>query len=310
MTAPIRLLFVAGAGRSGTTILNTILGQVPGMVAVGEVRYIWERAFGENHRCGCGEPFARCPFWSDVIDRAFGPAGAPAPGPVSADLLARLRILRVPAMLARSAVGRSAVPEHPHDAAIAAIYQALADTPGVEVIVDSSKLPPYGKLLERLPGVELSVVNVVRDPRANAWSWRRVKRTNDRDDGATMERLALWRSSLVWSAWNTLLGVWWPPGPRSLNVRYEDFVVRPKEITKEIVSMVGGRTDALPFVDERSISLAPTHTVAGNPNRHQQGTVTIRLDDEWAQAMPGPQKWFVTALTFPLLRRLGYRFKV
>ena len=164
MTAPIRLLFVAGAGRSGTTILNTILGQVPGMVAVGEVRYIWERAFGENHRCGCGEPFARCPFWSDVIDRAFGPAGPPAPGPVSADLLARLRILRVPAMLARSAVGRSAVPEHPHDAAIAAIYQALADTPGVEVIVDSSKLPPYASpglssvssmscgILARMPG--------------------------------------------------------------------------------------------------------------------------------------------------------------
>ena len=78
MTAPIRLLFVAGAGRSGTTILNTILGQVPGMVAVGEVRYIWERAFGENHRCGCGEPFARCPFWSDVIDTPMTPLSRPS----------------------------------------------------------------------------------------------------------------------------------------------------------------------------------------------------------------------------------------
>jgi hypothetical protein len=310
MTTPIRLLFVAGAGRSGTTILNTILGQVPGFVSVGEVRYIWERAFGENHRCGCGEPFADCPFWSDVIARAFGPAGPPAPEPVSRDLLSRLRILHVPAMIARSALGRPTVPPHHNDAAIHAIYRALADTPGVEVIVDSSKLPPYGKLLERLPGVDLRVINVVRDPRANAWSWRRVKQTGDTDKNETMEQLELWRSSLVWSAWNVLIARWFPPSDRSITVRYEDFVARPRETTARIVAMAGGDASALPFVDEHTATLARTHTVAGNPNRHQSGTVALRVDDEWASAMPAAQKWFVTALTFPLIRRLGYRFRV
>ena len=72
MSAPVRVLYFAGSGRSGTTVMNTILGQVPGCFAAGELRYLWHRGVVEDHRCACGEPFHSCPVWSQVMASAFG----------------------------------------------------------------------------------------------------------------------------------------------------------------------------------------------------------------------------------------------
>lgn len=303
----VKVLFVAGTGRSGTTILSTILGQLPGAMAIGELRYVWERGFTEDHRCGCGQPFSQCPVWTAVVERAYEGTERPDPVMVSHDLLSRLRMMRLPAMVVRQLRGEAAVPPHPNDEKIAALYTALAELEQPDVIVDSSKLPPYGKLLERLPGIELYVVHVVRDPRANAFSWRRVKVTGDRDDTATMERLELWRSSAMWLVWNYLVEFWWPVKKgRTVRIRYEDFVERPRECVERIARLLDLDLTQTPFVDERSVTIGPTHTVAGNPNRHDRGVVTLRPDEEWRRSMPRRHRAVVSLFTLPGLRHFGY----
>src|SRR6185312_11260354 len=67
-----RILSIAGAGRSGSTLLAMLLGGLPGCTAVGELRHIWERGVIANRLCGCGEPFHECPFWTAVGREAFG----------------------------------------------------------------------------------------------------------------------------------------------------------------------------------------------------------------------------------------------
>ena len=39
-----RVVFIGGLGRSGSTILDLMLGQLPGFVAVGELAYVWGRS--------------------------------------------------------------------------------------------------------------------------------------------------------------------------------------------------------------------------------------------------------------------------
>src|SRR5207253_253895 len=68
----LRVLAIAGWGRCGSTLLDLMLGQVPGFVSAGEVRELWLRGCRENRPCGCGAPFADCSFWSAVGERAFG----------------------------------------------------------------------------------------------------------------------------------------------------------------------------------------------------------------------------------------------
>ena len=66
------VLFIAGPGRSGSTLLDLLLGQIDGFCSTGEMRYIWERGFAQNQLCGCGKPFRECEFWTQVVKEAFG----------------------------------------------------------------------------------------------------------------------------------------------------------------------------------------------------------------------------------------------
>lgn len=302
---PVRVLYVAGSGRSGSTVITTVLGQLPGCFAAGELRYLWERGVAHDHTCGCGRPFSECPVWTAVMKRVRDEGAAVDEPGIGQRLLARLRIMRLPLILARRAGGRAPVPFHADDSHIARLYRAIADETGASFIVDSSKLPPYGLLLSQLPGVEVSVLHVVRDPRATAWSWQRHK--DSRDGSGLMHRHESWKSSLLWLVWNLLAAYLWRTGsPRVCRVRYEDFVRAPRAALAPVARMLGATAEDLPFVTEDTVRLAPTHSVAGNPNRHDTGVVLVRPDDEWATAMPLRDRLLVSALTAPGLAALGY----
>lgn len=304
--ARVKVLYFAGSGRSGTTVINNVLGQVPGAFAAGEVRYLWRRGVVEDRLCGCGEPFSRCEFWSAVAADALDDA-SPAADELAARLLSRLRILSLPGLLWRRALGRAGVRPHPDDDSIARLYRSIAAHTGGAVLLDSSKLPPYGVLLSQLPGVDLYVLHVVRDPRATAFSWRRTKRLLDFGDDQLMPRQPLWKSTLLWLVWNTLTPLLW--GPRSnryLRLRYEDFVAAPEQSLAQVVSLIGLDPAGLPFHSADEARVAPTHSVAGNPARLASGVVRVKPDTEWVARMRRLDYWAVTALTAPALRALGY----
>src|SRR4029079_15238908 len=68
----MKVLYIVGVGRAGSTPLERMLGAVPGSVNAGELNAIFSRVATQDQRCGCGAPFSRCPFWTAVGDRAFG----------------------------------------------------------------------------------------------------------------------------------------------------------------------------------------------------------------------------------------------
>lgn len=303
-TDPVKVVFVAGTGRSGTTIISNVLGQLPGCFAAGEVRYAWTRGMAHDHLCGCGRPFGECPLWTSVVREAFGDEAPDAEG-VGERIDERLRVRMVPAMVLRRLTGRPAVAPHPDDELIVRLYRALASRSGGTHLVDSSKLPPYAALLSSLPGIEMFVVHVVRDPRATAFSWRRQKSTRDSNDASTMPRLENWRSAVLWQLWNTVTERWFP-AERRLLVRYEDFVSQPEAVLRLVASHIGV-TMPSSVIENGYVNLSPTHSVAGNPSRLDNGRVALRADIEWQRAMPRAQRLLVTALTVGGLRRFGYR---
>jgi hypothetical protein len=229
---------------------------------------------------------------------------------VAAHLRSRLRIARLPAILWRRATGRPGVEPHADDDAIMRVYRSISDHSGGAVVLDSSKLPPYGLLLSQLPGIDFHVLHLVRDPRAAAFSWQRAKRLLDFGDDQLMPRQPLWKSALLWLLWNSLTTVLW--GPRSnryLRVRYEDFASAPRSTLAEVLRMVGLDPAALPFDGPHLARVAPTHSVAGNPARHSSGTVRVKPDSEWIDRMRTRDHAMVTALTAPALLGLGYRLQ-
>ena len=67
-----RVVYLGGLGRSGSTLLERLLGELPGACSAGEVVHMWQRGIVEGERCGCGQPFGECEFWCAVGQDAFG----------------------------------------------------------------------------------------------------------------------------------------------------------------------------------------------------------------------------------------------
>lgn len=64
---PVKVLYMLGLGRSGTTVLDLLLGGIDRFFSVGELQSLWKESIGEGRLCGCGRPVAQCPVWTSVL---------------------------------------------------------------------------------------------------------------------------------------------------------------------------------------------------------------------------------------------------
>jgi hypothetical protein len=306
----VRVVFISGFGRSGSTILGQVLDGVPGVVHVGELNFLWDHNVLKNRECGCGLPFSDCPFWQEVMGRAFG-------GSDGVDALEMVRLQQLGTrtrhaieMLAPPARRRLLARMRPLMEATEQLYRAIRDVSGAEVVVDSSKLPPYGFVQGQSPGVDLRCVHLVRDPRAAAYSWSRRSGSGDGSGDspfAWLPQVGPVHSALTWATWNVVTELLWrDDAQRYLRIRYEDFVADPRQWSRRVAALAGLPNATLPFVDDRTIEVGVTHTAAGNPNRFNRGAVTIRGDEEWRRRFPKRDQLGVVALTLPVFARYHY----
>jgi hypothetical protein len=305
MSGDVRVLFIGGLGRSGSTLIDRVLGQTPGVCSVGELVFLWDRALSANELCGCGEPFGACPFWKEVGDAAFGGWDRIDPVSIRAWQQHVDRNRYVPSMLAPSLAPRFRARLEPYAEAMGRVYGAIASVTGAKLIVDSSKHASTAAFLRHVPGVDARILQLLRDPHGVAWSWSKTVERPEASDGVSfMARVGPARIAARWQGYNALLALVRSPGGA---LRYEDFVDRPQHATRRLLAMGGLRPESLPqFVGPRTVRLDVDHTVAGNPLRFRTGELEIRVDEEWRTAMPRARRALVGTLAFP--STLLYRY--
>jgi hypothetical protein len=300
------VLLIGGTGRSGSTLLDRLLGELPGFVAVGELRYTWSEALADNRYCGCGARFLDCPFWSGVGSRAFG----------GWDRIDRSQVLALERSIARhrhipllamgdAAPARYAGRLRSYLGVLGPMYEAIRHVSGANVIVDSTKDAAYAHVIRRMAGVDFRVLHLVRDSRGVAWSWAKLVRS---DPDHYMRQFSPPVTASRWVAYNLMVeSLGWFGVPRLL-LRYEALVANPQAALAAIASFAGKPigSDALAFLEGGKARLGPHHTVVGNPMRMTAGSIDIRLDEAWRTHMPFRQRAEVTALTWPLLRRYSH----
>ncbi|MGY1825722.1 MULTISPECIES: sulfotransferase domain-containing protein [unclassified Blastococcus] len=307
--AATRVLFLGGLGRSGTTVLERVLGELPETAPAGELVHLWQRGVLDDEMCGCGEAFGRCPFWTAVGARAFG-GWDEGTARRMRHLQSRVdRTRHVPLWALGRLPRRRRAELAEYVGTFARLYRAIADVSGRPVVIDSSKHSSLAFCLRHSPGVDLRVVHVVRDSRGVAYSWtKEVQRPEATTTGDLMARYSPARSSALWLGHNLLFALLRRLGTATLVLRYEDFVAHPRERVAEIADFAGLSVDgsATPFSDDRTVQLTPSHTVAGNPVRFRNGPLTLRRDDAWRARLPWRGRLAVTLLTLPLLAHHRY----
>lgn len=322
----LKVIYLAGYGRSGSTLLDIALGMRPDVFGAGELTALSRHAWKNGEYCACGATVPTCPFWSAVMARADGHAGAAGNGADPQAMLDDLAELqkRMESLAAwRRVLGRF-VPATlgRYHRANRALFRAVAQEggpatglqagKGAVYVLDSSKLPGRALALASMPGIDLRVIHLVRDPRAVAWSMSRPhpKRVEAGVQRELRPKPAVY-VALRWLMVNLVcewlcrrLGE-----GRTIRVRYEDFVADPPAVLEAISARCipplstlanDARNDApLPDV------LRPGHQVAGSRHRMQDSLV-IREDHAWERQMPRPARRLVSRITGPLLRRYGY----
>lgn len=302
------MLFIAGAGRSGSTLLGQLLGQLPGFVTVGEMV---SRFFAKNLElqfCGCGAPMRECPFWSQVAARGFGSWDAPD--------LVRARVLEpryggatlLPLVLLLPwAPGPVREPAVEFAGYVSRLFRTVAEVSGCPVVVDGSKDPAYGVLLHRALGPRLRLVHLVRNANGVAYSWTKLmSRPLVGQPDAQMTRYEPARIALRWLRRNLMLDLL-RTRTDSVLLRYEDLAREPAAELSRPAALAGvPDADVTAVVNGDIAQIRTPHTFGGNPMRFAAGPLSIRTDAAWRTGLPRVQRLLVTAVALPLLARYGY----
>lgn len=298
----VKVLYIVGFPRSGSTLLERLLSEDAGLLPAGELRRIWERGFLGNELCSCGQPFLSCPFWTTIVNEAFGgPDGVDAVAMASA--IAALETRRTRRReIARRLTSSSRSSPGPLDETLLALYRAIAKVSGAPALVDSSKDSAYAFLLSNIEGIDIHVVHLVRDSRAVAHSWqRRRRRPEIVDREAFMPLIRPTGSAAGWNARNISAESLRWFSPRYTRLRYEDLTSDPASQLARLLDNPEGK----PLRGAEDLS-SLYHTVSGNPSRLERGPLKVKTDLEWMSSMSSRDRTSVTALTFPLLLRYGY----
>ncbi len=303
-----RVVYIGGMGRSGSTLLEKLLNELPTTFSVGETLHLWERGLRDNERCGCGDSFSECVHWSNV-----GPVAFDGWDNVDVDRLIDLRwgvdrsrrLAQIFSLYRGRTMNRD---ERTYTDALRRVLAGSAEVSGEQVMLESSKHLSTAALMGATDGLDVVVVHLVRDPRGVAYSWtKQVARPEA--DGEIMPQYRPSRTAARWVADNSGFEALARLGVPVAQIRYEDMLADPKATVESVARLAGIdlQPGDLDYINGSEVRLrSPMHSIAGNPMRFGGETLELRLDERWRDAMPTVHQRTVSRLTQPLRWRYCY----
>jgi hypothetical protein len=268
-----KILYIAGYGRSGSTVLDILLGNHSEITGVGEVTYLLDDYADTGRQCSCGMPYAECNFWKN-----FFPHGAPSSG-----LPQLVRKMETLSSLPRLLLG--SITRKDRDAY--RVYQAklfghVVSQTGKSIVVDSSKsarrVAARFLALSRLGGQDVYVLHLVRNGLATMESLT-VTGSNWALEGcAQAPQWSGLRAAIGWvstNVWTSVLGRFGSPN-RYMLLFYEDFVADPATALRKIGQFCGFNAEELIARIDRNDYFQVGHMVGGNRVRFQSA-IKIQL---------------------------------
>lgn len=267
----MKIAYIVGLGRSGSTLLDLMLNAHSRTTTVGEVKKLKSYAAARRkvrrkqrghltsgNRCTCqAETIWQCEFWSQVnriLEEKHG-----------------MNLLDLNIQSKDEERFR-------HDNKI--LFHALGEASGAEVVVDSSKSLRRLFRLINVPGLEVYPIQIVRNP----WG---------RSNSVRKDRSRVYTAAIHYSydCIRTYLSL--AAKPHKM-VRYEELVSEPRQQLQDLMHYMG-----LEF-EEGQLDWAnqESHNIAGNRMRRGQDS-TLKLDTSWRYELTPMQKAGIYLLSAP-----------
>jgi len=257
-----KIVYIASQGHSGSTLLDLLIASHSKFESAGEVSPSTMRTLFSGSgpdRCACGSAVEACDRWKRVVQRLITAGIADAE-----QLLAS-----------------------PENAGV--FVEAVLSASGRAAYVESSKTVGRLKTLLACPKLDVHVIHLIRDPRANAYSWRRKKKG----------RLHAWMGK--WLRLNRRIERLDIRQDRLMRVLYEDLATNPDAVVAAVMAFCGERFEP----EQMRFRRKQHHTISGNRMRIN-GDDRISPDTRYIDALGNLEWWASVALAFRGLRKYGY----
>lgn len=269
MSQKLKMLYIMGTARSGSTILEILLARGRHCVGVGELSAIVQDGFIENKPCSCGSTFYQCDFWSQIVRRL-----ALSNERIEEWACVQRKIDWHTGFFRQMLGLVSKCDWEQYQALNVQLLQAIHDVSGAAVIVDSSKYAGRALALGRLSEVDLSVICLTRSPEGLMNSFRKPNKDEQRPKRpwAVFRYYAFVVLSLRIAAARLK--------DRVIAQSYEDFLAEPASGLRKITNVFDVDLSGVIMAVENGESFEVGHLVTGNRLRKSKSVRLMRPKDE------------------------------
>jgi len=281
----MKLIYLIGAGRSGTTILATMLNANTKILTVGEMHQFYDHLLN-GKPCSCGDDLYTCVFWQNIVDQLE----------IDENQLKEYHKMgekmeshsRIPLYL----LGWRGKKRY-HDSQ-ALIFRSLRRTLNSDYILDSSKYIARYLLLRSNNQIDVKAIYVVRDIRGVVNSFKKNVQTPKSPLSAILYHslINFFAQLVCWS------------DPKVIKIRYEDLMTDAdatlKKVNKHIFDDVSG-------TEYTNASYTIPHIIGGNRMKRQK-EVAIKFDQAWKIDLSRFSQFVYAFLAMPFMLINKYRW--
>ena len=302
---PLKVIYIMSFSRSGSTLLDIILGNHKQIYSCGELMRLISHGWINQELCSCHEKITECEFWSEVINE-WQKETKLEPEELLGLQNKYERLRSLPIVLINRV--RPSKSFRAYQAATLSLLELVAKKAGKKIIIDSSKSTARFLALSSIKNLKIQPIHLVRDSRAVAWSMAKpYKQDLTQGIEQDMPSESLTKTAINWLFFNLqvcivscLSGI-----KKPLLVRYEDLTAFPKETLSRISNYCDCDPVSLINILDKKAMFKIKHIAAGNRLR-MKNEIKIQHDSDWENAMPEKQKSKVTRLTELTLKKYGY----
>jgi hypothetical protein len=281
----IKIIYLLGAGRSGTTLLGTILNSHSKICTIGEMHQFPDYLLN-NKACSCGDKLTQCEFWRTIIKLTdFSGIDLENLERTVKQKESHTNILK---LLFKTKVDEPYLKFHN------LIFESISKQHKEQLLLDSSKYIARYLLLKKSDKLNIKGIYVTRDVRGVINSFSKKVQTPKSAIGTIIYYMLI-------NSFAELLSLM---DKDIIKIKYEDFINAPLPTLNKIYNHVLN-----PQEKAESISkiFDMPHIIGGNRMK-KKSKITIEGDEKWKNNICRPKQIIYYILAAPIM--LLNRYKI
>lgn len=288
------IIYIAGYGRSGSTLLDVMLSSHPETLGTGEFTRLF-RETSLDAFCTCGSKLIDCVFWSDLLNNLH---------------CNNLHDWQKNEIVTRKCERYFAFnrPITEYQLLWNNVFKRLNQTHTKKLIIDSSKSTRkniYRIQRLRYIGKRIFVIHLIRDPKRILASLKKGTNAALAQGNNGNSHLVVIRGMVGWLTVNWALERQLANNQNdSMHLRYEDLIEQPIKVFKEIEQKTG--LDAAPIIENiKKNMFPPGHAISGNRMRQSPDPIQLKPLERISDNFNFIEKLLLLSCK-PLSKKYGY----